>query len=325
MFRKPFASLVLVVPFVLALTVTAAFAQSRGRATGPLPLSGSTVSGIVTSVDGNVVSLAMNVVKIDISRAKVIGSITVGSLIFATLSSSNVGMNATLPAATVGVVNIPDVTLTGPVQAIDTVHGDLTVLGQEIDVDANTSFGGDHDVRGLADIAVGDTVEVEARAFFTLAPVPPELIANRILVIAPVIPVSVLLHGTVKSIGTDSWVITNSQGTDITVVINPQTKIIGSPKVGDTVDVLANVDSANNYVAISIIGEIPLPQMHLSGVVKSIGATQWVIGPAVGLGPDFLVQVNAQTKIVGNPQVGDHVDVVVQPGTIFVAISITKT
>ncbi len=136
----------------------------------------------------------------------------------------------------------------------------------------------------------------------------------------------ILIHGTVKNIGTDAWIITDSRRHDISVSVNAQTKIFGSPKVGDTVDVLANVDSANNFIAISItISPATTEQIRLTGVVKSITGTQWVIGPAVGLGPDFLVQVNAQTRIVGNPQVGDRVEVVAQRGREgLVAISITK-
>ena len=313
MFRK---ALVIV---ALALTVTAAFAQSRGRAIAPFPLSGNTVSGIVTAFDGKVVSLAGGLVQVDTTSAKVIGAIIPGSLIFATLSSST-PIDGKLVASMVGVTNIPDVTLTGPVTSIDTAVPTITLLGQTIRIDSNTSFGGGHDVRGLTDIVVGDTVVVEAHAASG------SLTATKILVFAPVAHMPVLIHGTVKSIGTSSWVITESHGKDITVNIDAQTKIIGSPKAGDEVEVLANVDSANNYVAISILAVSFPQQMHLTGVVKSISPTQWVIGPAVGLGPDFLVQVNAQTKIVGDPHVGDHVDVVVQPGQSgFVAISITKT
>ncbi len=305
--------------FVLALTVTTAFAQSRGRAIASFPFSGSTVSGIVSGVSGNLVSLAGGLVTIDISHANVTGTISAGSLIFAMLSSSNVAPGAPLPASMVAVTRIPDITLTGPVQAVDTANATLTVLGQTIHIDSNTSFGGQN-VHGLGDIVTSDLVALDAEVTTGV------LTATRVLVFAPVLRLPVLIHGTVKSIGTTSWVITDNHGKDVTVVINAQTKIIGSPKVGDTVDVLANVDSANNYVAISIIAEIPLPQLHLSGVVKSIGPTQWVIGPAVGMGPDFLVQVNAKTKIFGNPQLGDHDDVVVQLGTIpFIAISITKT
>ena len=84
------------------------------------------------------------------------------------------------------------------------------------------------------------------------------------------------------------------------------------------------MDSANNYVAISITPSLTT-QMHITGVVKSISATQWVVGPAQGLGPDFLIQVNPQTMIIGDPRVGDRVDVLVAPSRDgFIAVSITK-
>jgi hypothetical protein len=206
------------------------------------------------------------------------------------------------------------------VQAVNVPTGTLQLFGVTIHVNADTSFGGSHNVRGLADIVANDVVQVQANA------VGSALVASSILVFAPLPQLPTLIHGTVKSIGTESWIITSSSGRDITVIVNAQTRILGSPKIGDSVDVLANVDSANNYVAISImLSPAPPTQMHITGVVKSIGTTSWVIGPAVGLGPDFLVQVNAQTKIVGDPRVGDRVDAVVQPGRDgFVAISITK-
>lgn len=301
----------------LILTTTAAFAQSRGRAISPSPMSGNTVTGVVSAVSGNLVSLAGGLVAIDSSHAQVTGTIKVGSLIFAILSTGDIAPNAPLPASVIAVTEVPDVTLSGPVQAIQ--GQTLTVLGRTIAVDANTSFGGSHQVHGLSDVAVNDAVMVEANVTNHA------LTATKILVFAPVAHMPVLIHGTVKSIGTNSWVITDGHGKDVTISINAQTKILGSPKVGDPVDVLANVDSANNYVAISIIA-VTLPQMHLSGVVKAIGPTTWVVGPAAGLGPDFLLQVNAQTRIVGNPQVGDHVDVVAQVTTSgLVAVSITKT
>src|SRR5579872_2450096 len=161
MLRKPFVSFVLVVPFVLALTVPAAFAQSRGRAIASFPFSGSTVSGTVSGINGNLVTLAGGLVTVDISQAKVTGTIMTGSLIFATLSSSNVGPNAPLPAAFVAVINLPDVTLSGPVQAIDAAGRTLMVLGQTIHVDSSTSFGGQN-VHGLGDIVTSDSVAIDA-------------------------------------------------------------------------------------------------------------------------------------------------------------------
>jgi hypothetical protein len=300
------------------------WAQNRGRVVGPVPvpIPGSTISGFVTAVNGNTIELASGLVIIDASRATItdehgvaVTAITPGSLIFAILRSGTA-----LQASSVVVTKLPQVTLSGTVQAVNVPTGTLQLFGVTIHVNADTSFGGSHNVRGLADIVANDVVQVQANA------VGSALVASSILVFAPLPQLPTLIHGTVKSIGTESWIITSSSGRDITVIVNAQTRILGSPKIGDSVDVLANVDSANNYVAISImLSPAPPTQMHITGVVKSIGTTSWVIGPAVGLGPDFLVQVNAQTKIVGDPRVGDRVDAVVQPGRDgFVAISITK-
>jgi hypothetical protein len=123
---------------------------------------------------------------------------------------------------------------------------------------------------------------------------------------------------------------------DITVAVKAQTKISGNPQVNDGVEVTASIDAAGNYTAISIfkLGIVPPPlQVHLSGVVKSMSTslsfppiTTWTIGPSAGLGPDFMVQVNAQTEISGDPKVGDRVDVIAESSSTgaYVAISITK-
>jgi hypothetical protein len=316
MLRKTLAALTL-------LIAATAWTQNRGRVAGPIPspLPGTTISGFVTAVNGTTIQLANGLVTIDASRATITDeqgvavTITPGSLIFAILRSGT-----PLQASSIVVTRLPQLTLSGTVQAVNVAAGTLQLLGITIHVDADTSFGGSHSVRSLADIVANDVVQVQANA------VGSSLVASSILVFAPTPQLPTLIHGTVKSIGTESWVITSGSH-DITVNVNAQTRIIGSPKVGDLVDVLANVDSANNYVAISImVSPSPPTQMRISGVVKSIGTTTWVIGPAVGLGPDFLVQVNAQTRIVGDPKVGDHVDVVVQAGRDgFVAISITKS
>lgn len=394
----------------LLLTAFSAYPQrSRAVGSGPaeaalLPISvpGTSVSGVVTGVSGNIIALAGGLVTIDASNAKIAGdkatavtvsSIVPGDVVFAVLSSANVAANAPLPATMIGVTRLPAVTLGGPVQAIGT--NSITVLGRIINIDANTSIGGKPmPTSTLSSIAVGDVVQVQANA------VNGALLASSILVFPPMPKPSTLIHGTVKSIGTDSWVITDRANKDWTIVVNAQTKIVGDPKVGDTVDVLVNTDSANQFVAVSIMKSItvqpfiifygivkstgssswvitdtrenkdvtvavnaqtkisgdphvndgvqvtatvdaagnytavsivklgitpPPMQTHLSGVVKSIGATSWTIGPAVGLGPDFMIQVNERTKIVGDPKVGDRVEVVAEStASGYVAISIVK-
>jgi len=314
MIRKSLTALAL-------LIAIAAFGQTR--VPNRIQIPGTTVSGFVTAVNGSTISLANGLVNVDVSHATITNdrgaaaTITPGSLIFAVLRTSN-----SLEAASVIVSNTPQVTLSGPVQSVNASAGTLQLLGLTIHTDANTSFGGDHSIRRLSDIVTNDIVVVQANASGS------SLLATSILVFAPMRQLfPTLLHGTVKNIGTDSWVITDSRRGDTTVLINAQTRILGSPRVGDTVDVLANVDSANNFVAISIsIAFSPVnSRFHFTGVVKQIGSGSWVIGPAVGLGPDRIVQVNSSTKIIGDPRVGDRVDVLLDPNSALnVALSITK-
>jgi hypothetical protein len=315
------------------LSTTILFAQIRTRAVtapdarGGFAVAGTTVSGLVTGVSGSIVSLANGLVTLDVSSAKILGddgvtasvvSITPGSLIFAVLKSADSAANAPLPVETLAVSRVPQVTLSGPVQSVDLAAGTLTLLGRTIHVTADTSFGG---IRGVGDILSNQVAQVQANA------VAGSLVATSVLVFAQTPPPSLLIHGTVKNISAGSWVITDLRGKDVTVVVNAQTKIIGDPKLGDEVDVLINVDSASSNVAVSIMKSIAPPlEVHLSGWVSSISATSWTIsGPPGSMAPAFLIQVNAQTKISGDPRVGDRVDVIAKPSsTGFVALSITK-
>ena len=90
----------------------------------------------------------------------------------------------------------------------------------------------------------------------------------------------------------------------------------------------SSVDSAGANVALSIMkSSPPSTEMHITGTVSSINGTSWTIspGPPGSMAPVFLVQVNAQTKIVGDPKVGDRVEVIAQlTRDGAVAISITK-
>jgi len=324
MIRKTFSAL------VLLLVAFVAVAGNRGHVSGPGQIPGTTVSGFVTAVSGSNVTLANGLVTIDVSHATITNdrggtaTITPGSLIFATVQSGT-----SLVASTVVISNTAQVTLSGPVQSVNASAGTLQLLGLTIHTDANTSFGGDHAIRVLSDIATNDVVVVQANN------VGGALVASSILVFAPMQQVfPTLLHGAVKTIGTDSWVITDSHRGDTTVVVNQQTRILGAPKVGDVVDVLANVDSAHNFVAIAIsVSPVGHAQSHITGVLKSKAitsgpfgsATFWTIGPSVGLGPDYVVQVTSDTKIVGDPQIHDRVDALVNiTSQGLVAISITK-
>ena len=325
--------------FALALTLMASvsFAQSRGRATSPVPekidVSGRTVSGIVSSVHGNLVSIAGGLVTIDASDAKITGehdgggtlaSIAPGSLIFAVLKNSDVATNPPLPAAVIGVTRIADAILTGPITSVDLAGSTLTMLGRRIRVTAQTTFAApDHGTaaRSLADLLPSQIIAVETNA------IAGALVATSVRVLAPLPLPTAIIHGTVKSMTTESWVINDSrEKKDVTVLVNAQTKIAGSPVVGDTVDIIASVDSAHAYVAISIVKSPiipPLPELsHIEGRVKSIGATSWVITENRSQ-HDTAVLIDAQTKIVGSPKVGDAVEVLARTNDAHALLAIS--
>jgi hypothetical protein len=323
----------------LVLVTLNAFAQERRRPSVPPSLvSGATVSGVATAVSGNLIQLANGLVTIDASGATIrgaddatttIAAIHVGDLIFAALKPGDVAANAPLPAAFIGVTSLAAVTLTGPVTSVNATNGTLTLLGRTVHVNAATVFSGlrPGESLKLGDIVPNEIVSVDANVSGGV------LVATAVHVFAPVPMPAALIRGTVKSISNTSWVVT-SNSKDITIVINAQTKIAGNPKVGDTVDVVTATDSANNYVALTIIAEPqpPTSNGHIRGIVKAITPTAWTVASEVMTllpgpinGPDIKLLIDSNTKIVGDPKVGDRVDAVVQIGNAgYTAISITK-
>ena len=300
---------------LVIFTSFSAYGDGRTRSAGsvsdaalrPTIVPGTTASGAVTSVSGNIISLAGGLVTIDASQAKIsddhggpgsLASIIPGTHIFAVLSAASVAPGAPLPASIIAVTRIAQVTLNGPVQLIGS--STFIVLGRTITVDSNTSFGGR--AQRLADILPNDLVQVQANA------VGGALLASSVLVFPPLPKPSTVIHGTVKSIGTGSWVITDRAAKDWTIVVNAQTKIIGDPKVGDSVEILANIDSSHQYVAVSIMKSVVVhPVVVFSGHVKSISPLAWVI--TVAPGREVAIAVNSQTKITGDPRVNDAVNV----------------
>jgi hypothetical protein len=116
------------------------------------------------------------------------------------------------------------------------------------------------------------------------------------------------VSGVVKSIGTAEWVITVDQH-DTTFVVNASTKILGSPKAGDKVDVLYTVDTANANVALSIIKSIEVPKISkFTGVVKSIAGPRWVITRDDDH-KDVAVNWPESVRIFPIVKVGDRVEV----------------
>jgi hypothetical protein len=298
----------------LVLFACTAFARVRSVSHPQLRVDGGTVSGVVSSVQGNLIQIADGAIAIDATDARIvagrgqdttIADVKPGMQLFATLRTSNPSSHGGLPASLITIVNPADVTLGGAVQSVDAAGRSFMLLNETIVVDDNTSFGGFKREGGtsFADLQTNVVVHVQADN------VGGRLVAREVLIVAPAPPQVELVKGTVDSIAADSWTVHNERGT-FTFLINAQTKVVGSPKVGDTVEVLYNIDSAHNFVAISIIKferpTVPVVQ-HFHGGVKAIDGNNWTV--TVDGGSERRFTVNERTKVTPGIVVGDRVDV----------------
>jgi len=328
--------LALLLPVVALLLALPAAAETRAVPTTDVP--SAAIEGTITSVSipfaggGPIVTLLDGLVSFDATGAKVrfadgtdgtTSSLAAGQRIVAYVDGSVSPLKAT---SIVVLAQRDDVALTGRVEAVDAAAKTLTVLGFTVKVTDRTVFGGPFDgagQAGLADLKVGDLVLVAARSDAG------SLVATRVMKLAPSVDPMVRLHGVVESIGTESWTITVKDGTKTVVKVTAETKFVGEPKAGDEVDVLVRRQSDGSLLALLVAKYVvppTVPTERYQGVVKSIGATAWIIGPKVGDGPDRIFAVNERTKIQGDPKVGDEVGVLAQKqadGTLL-AIVIAK-
>jgi hypothetical protein len=330
--------LALLLPVLALLVAVPAAADTRAVPTSDATVPASTIEGTITHLSipfaggGPIVTLLDGLVHFDATGASVkfadgtagtTASLAAGQRIVAFVDATASPLRAT---SIVVLLQRNDVALTGKVDTVDTAARTLTVLGFTARVTEKTVFGGPMDgagQTGLADLKVGDLVLVAATADSGT------LVANRVMKLAPSVETSVRLHGTVDSIGTESWTIVTKDGAKTTVKVSSETKVVGEPKVGDEVDVLARRQSDGTLLALLIakfVAPPTVPTERYQGVVKSISAASWTVGPKVGDGPDKLFAVNAQTKISGDPKVGDEVGVLAQrqPDGTLLALSIVK-
>ncbi|HEX2062249.1 MAG TPA: DUF5666 domain-containing protein, partial [Thermoanaerobaculia bacterium] len=224
-----------------------------------------------------------------------VADIEPGMIVFATVRAPGQA-NAPLVATTIAATRIADATLFGTVDSVDAANRTFTLLGRTIHVTDDTSVSGE--------ILANQIVQVQTES------VNGRLVASSVLVVAQVPPSVHTARGTVKSIAPDTWVI-DQEGKTLTLVIDAQTKIAGSPKVGDRVEVLYRVDSSHANVAIAIarfdMPHVPtIPTItRVSGVVKTITASAWTIG-------DLTVKIGERTKIEPGIRVGDTVEVLAE-------------
>jgi hypothetical protein len=297
-----------------------------GLSTAPRSLAPS-VSGVVTAVDGNVVTiLGSQLLTLDLTDAIIVPldadtadaappPMAPGAYIVALVdASSPPGAAAPPPPLKViraGIRPAGTALLSGVVESVGT--DGFALLFRTILVDAGTVFRGSGSggpVTGLSDLTAGMQVEVWARATGDT------LTAVRVMVLGPAdVPRLIHFRGVVQAIGSDSWTIG-----DVTVGVTSDTKIVGDPKVGDTADVVAQIVDPPNpmmgmpskLVAISIIKVVapppPVPgtTTTFTGLVQAMSPSGregiWRIG-------DRKVTVTGRTTIEGNPTVGSLVSV----------------
>jgi hypothetical protein len=297
---------------LFALTALAKDRAVAPPATARLTLgSGASVTGEVNSVSGNIITLAGGHVTIDATNAKIlhvggaatIAAIQPGVLITATLQEPGTVSTAPLVANTIAILRNADVTFTGTIQSVDVAGSQFLLLNRTIKVNANTTFVNFGDHSSIASLHANTLVLVEANV------ADGALVASRITLISSIPPRPRVANGVVKSIGTEAWVIT-VDGQDTTFVVNASTRILGSPKAGDKVDVLYTVDSAHANVALSIIKLPEMPKIvRFSGVVKSIATPLWVITRDDDH-KDVTVDWPMSVRMSPVARVGDRVEVV---------------
>ncbi len=310
MSRKYLAALL---TFLFALTALAKERAVVSSKPGPpaAPFgSGASVTGEVTAVNGNLITLAAGLVTIDATDAKIlrgdgattIAAIEPGALILATLKETDTASAGPLVASAIAILRNADVTFTGTTQSVDVAGSRFVMLGRTIKVDAGTTFVNFGDRASIAGLQANMLVVVEADVAAGA------LVATRITLISAIPPRPRVVRGVVKSIGTEAWVIT-VDGNDTTFVVNTSTKILGTPKAGDKVEVLYTIDSAHANVALSIVKSVEVPKLAtFTGVVKSIDGPRWTITRDDDH-KDVVVNWPESTRIFPVARVGDRVEV----------------
>jgi hypothetical protein len=331
-FRFP---VVLAAVILLLAPPAAADTRSAVAIDGPPPAS---IEGTISSLHapiaggGPIVSLLDGLVSLDATGAAVrftdgtpgtTSDLAAGQRIAAFVDASASPLKAT---SIVVLLQRTDVALTGKVEAIDATARSFTILGFTVQVTDGTAFGGPRDGAGrsgLGELKVGELVLVSARADSG------SLVATRVLKLSPAPTPTVRIHGTVDSIGTESWAIVLRDGSRVLVKVDAETKVVGNLAAGDEVDVLARREADGSLLAILIqksVPPLPVPTERYHGIVKEIGPTAWTIGPRSGDEGNRVFAVSERTRIEGAPRVGDEVGVLAQKqadGT-FLALLIAK-
>ena len=334
-----------VVALVLSvLAVLALPAHAQTAVSAPIAYFPPTVDSVVAKVNGPVLDVLDGALQIDVTNARITGGddrfaspvpwagILVGSRVVAQVIVPDV-IPAVFPprlAATNVVVFLANSgNLSGVVQGVGAAQGTFTLLYTSVKTTAATEWSGTKadgtPVKGLSDLSAGmhanvavtcDASGVTAKTVFAYATPMTRIEAFR---------------GKVEKIDAALWTVDGK-----IVQVNADTKIVGDPKVGDVVDVLAKVTivppgmgmPSMPPVAISIVKVVSTPPpptdrtVEFDGVVESMPPS--LAGPAsVALGHWKIsgkdVLVTPATRVASGISVGAsvHVKGVTLPMAVF--------
>jgi hypothetical protein len=293
----------------------------------------STIDSTVTKVTGTVLDLVGGQIQIDVSGATITNgdgpdvgplpstAIPVGARVVAQVTVLETLPPTSFPPpplpATSVVVFLPrDGRLAGTIEGVDVADGKFTMFYRAISTNSATTWSGvgpNGPVKGIGDLVAGmyATVAVVASSGGLLAAsvdaigfvTPPELFAFR---------------GAVQTITATAWTIAGRG-----VQVDSNTKIVGDPKVGDIVDVVALVHNpppgslAPSYLVALSITKAPAVTppgpgaTEFDGIVESIPAAPTANGAPLGhwkiSSRDVLV--NGLTKLDTGIVVGSAVQV----------------
>jgi hypothetical protein len=303
----------------MLLLATTAFAAGRGRAAdhGSSPsvdIAASTITGTVTHVNGSVFFLgsgfpgiAIDGAQANISGATSVASLQAGTRVFVTLFNVK---SRPLVATNIVVIPEPELVLTGTLDSVDAAHSQFSLLGYTISVNADTVFGGALPlvpIKSLSNFAAGQVVAAEIHVETSPADAV-TFIARKLTLIAPAASVPTFVRGVVHSTTGNQWTIDDSNGGSTLVTVNSDTKLIGSPQAGDSVEITVVRDASGALVALAIVNTTKAPQVGnvVVGTVQAITGRTW----SIARGRDIiLVDVNGSTIFVGDPKLGDQVQV----------------
>ncbi len=174
---------------------------------------------------------------------------------------------------------------------IDAIAADRwTIAGQVVLIDANTVIEGDHP--DVGDMAVARVERTNAG-----------LLAKRIRVLDPPAPPLHVIRGKIESMAANKWVIDGQE-----VLIDAETRIEGDhPDIDDFATAhVQRTESGLLAKHIQVRDEAPGHLVVFRGVVTAIAEESWKV---LVNEHEKTVLIDEQTRIIGNPSVGDRVGV----------------